>query len=97
MADHEMDLRGGIPTWELRCICEPGTVIGKFLYHSSAKAAFTGHLKTKDVKPPVDHQIRLSDHLVLPGYHCGCSCGEDLGEFSNETSAIRAWRNHSKK
>lgn len=96
MADHEMDLRGGLLEYELRCICEPGTVIGRFFLESSAKDGFKGHLKAKDVKPPVDHQIVLRNKL-FSGSSCRCSCGEDLGGFTSEKSAILAWRKHSGK
>ncbi len=97
MADHEIDLRSGLLDYELRCICEPGTVLGTFLLESSAKEGFKRHLKAKDVKPPTNHEILLRGNLLLPGASCGCSCGTDLGRFSSEKSAILAWRKHSGK
>ena len=97
MADHEIDLRSGLLDYELRCICEPGTVLGTYFLESSAKNHFKKHLKAKDVKPPVNHEIRLHDNLLLPGTKCGCLCGAELGGFSSETSAILAWRKHSSK
>ncbi len=97
MADHEIDLRGGMLEYELRCICEPGAPLGTFLLESSARDAFKAHLKAKDVKPPVNHEIALRNKLLLPGVKCGCICGKDLGEFSSEESAILAWRKHANK
>ena len=96
MADHEMDLRAGLIEYQLRCICEPGAVIGSYFLESSANAAFKAHLKAKDVKPPIDHRIILRNRF-LSGAACSCSCGEDLGTFSSEKSAILAWRKHSGK
>lgn len=99
MADHEIDLRRGIITHELRCICQPDEVLGRFGYESSAQAAFKSHLKAVGVKPPVNHEIRLRDHLLTGGAWCGCSCDDsvDLGHFSDKKSAVLAWRKHSGK
>jgi hypothetical protein len=97
MADHEIDLRSGLLDYELRCICEPGMVLGTYFLESSAKDHFKKHLKAKDVKPPVNHEIVLHGKLLSSGTTCGCACGTDLGGFSSEASAILAWRKHSGK
>ncbi len=98
MADHEMDLRRGVIEHQLRCICEPSQVLGRYFYESSAVAAFKEHLKAKDVKPPVNHEIVMRDNLLRGGVTCGCTCdGTDLGRFSDEKSAVLAWRKHSGK
>jgi hypothetical protein len=97
MADHEIDLRKGLLEYELRCICKAGTVLGTFFQEASARAAFADHLAAMSTATPIVHEIVLNNHLLLPGVKCRCSCGTELGGFSNETSAILAWRKHAGK